>query len=357
MTDVVPENWFELEPYGLTQSAKNKRLLNTLRDLHLHHQQHCPEYARLFPENVEHSLSEYPYLAVRLFKYLTLASVPEEQYFKTLYSSGTTGQLPAKVILDQQTSRRQSKALVKVLQSFIGKQRLPMLVIDHPEVISSRDSYSARGAGIQGLSLFGRQLTFALNSDMSINHRAVSEFVTKFRAGPVLIFGFTFMVWQHFLQTLKSNEMQFSMPEGILLHSGGWKKLEAQKVSNAVFKQSCQSLLGVEKVHNFYGMAEQVGSIFVECEHGHLHAPVYADVMVRDSVTLQEAEIGELGVIQVMSIIPGSYPGNSLLTEDMGTILGVDDCPCGRKGKYFSVQGRLPKAEVRGCSDTSTNKV
>ena len=47
-----------------------------------------------------------------------------------------------------------------------------------------------------------------------------------------------------------------------------------------------------------------------------------------------------------------SYPGHSLLTEDMGAILGVDDCPCGRKGKYFRIDGRIPQAEIRGCSDT-----
>jgi len=31
---------------------------------------------------------------------------------------------------------------------------------------------------------------------------------------------------------------------------------------------------------------------------------------------------------------------------------GEDDCPCGRKGRYFSVLGRLPQVEMRGCSDT-----
>jgi hypothetical protein len=40
------------------------------------------------------------------------------------------------------------------------------------------------------------------------------------------------------------------------------------------------------------------------------------------------------------------------LTEDLGVILGEDDCPCGRMGRYFRVQGRIPAAEVRGCSDT-----
>ena len=43
---------------------------------------------------------------------------------------------------------------------------------------------------------------------------------------------------------------------------------------------------------------------------------------------------------------------HSLLTEDEGILLGEDDCPCGRKGKYFRIIGRLQNAEIRGCSDT-----
>jgi hypothetical protein len=260
--------------------------------------------------------------------------------------------VPAKVILDQATSRRQSKVLVKVLQDFIGKQRLPMLVIDHPEVLSTRDSYSARGAGIQGLSMFGRNQVFALNPDMTINQTALQEFAAEYGGGPVLIFGFTFMVWQYFLQQIDNFSIPVSLPKATLIHSGGWKKLEAQRVSNQVFKDTCKQLIGVEKVHNFYGMAEQVGSIFVECEAGHLHAPIFSDVIVRDPINLKVLSAGQQGLLQVLSTIPTSYPGHSLLTEDLGRIKGNDDCPCGRQGKYFEVLGRLPKAEIRGCSDS-----
>lgn len=39
-----------------------------------------------------------------------------------------------------------------------------------------------------------------------------------------------------------------------------------------------------------------------------------------------------------------------LLTEDLGVVHGVDDGTW--PGKRFSVLGRLPHAEARGCSDT-----
>ena len=57
------------------------------------------------------------------------------------------------------------------------------------------------------------------------------------------------------------------------------------------------------------------------------------------------------GLIQLVSLLPRSYPGHSILTEDLGTVFGEDDCKCGKPGKYFKIWGRLPKSEIRGCSD------
>jgi hypothetical protein len=33
-------------------------------------------------------------------------------------------------------------------------------------------------------------------------------------------------------------------------------------------------------------------------------------------------------------------------------LLGVDDCPCGRRGGYFRFTSRIERAEIRGCGDT-----
>jgi hypothetical protein len=103
-------------------------------------------------------------------------------------------------------------------------------------------------------------------------------------------------------------------------------------------------------------MVEQTGCIYMECECGHLHASIFSDVVVRNPLNFSVNKIGERGIVQVLSTIPTSYPGHSLLTEDEGVILGEDDCPCGRKGKYFKIFGRLKNAEIRGCSDTYADK-
>ena len=63
------------------------------------------------------------------------------------------------------------------------------------------------------------------------------------------------------------------------------------------------------------------------------------------------ANLGEEGLIQVFSLLPQSYPGHSILTEDIGTLEGFDNCQCNRRGKYFSINGRVQGSELRGCSD------
>ncbi|WP_417504416.1 acyl-protein synthetase [Marinomonas gallaica] len=350
-------DWKSLEVFGLAKEDKQAWLLDELNRLTLHHQASCQPYANLLAgqgqqAGVAESLDAVPLVAARLFKMLRLSSTQPEDVFKTLTSSGTTSQVKSQIVLDRDTAALQSKVLVSLLSSFTGKARRPMLIIDHDGLTSNREGFSARGAGVQGLSFFGRDHTYALNADMTPNWQAIDDFIAKYSSEPVLIFGFTFMVWQHFIQPLKASGRIDQLSQALMFHSGGWKKLQDRAVSNDTFKTTVRQVLGKDvAIHNFYGMVEQIGSVFVECEQGHLHAPSYADVIIRDQETLEVKKIGESGLIQVLSFIPKSYPGHSILTEDLGRLLGEGDCPCGRKGRYFEVLGRLPKTEVRGCSD------
>ena len=89
----------------------------------------------------------------------------------------------------------------------------------------------------------------------------------------------------------------------------------------------------------------------MECEQHHFHASLYSEIIIRNLRDFSICQRGEEGVIQIMTPLALSYPGHNLLTEDKGVLLGMDDCPCGRKGKYFKLTGRMKQAEIRGCSD------
>ena len=45
-------------------------------------------------------------------------------------------------------------------------------------------------------------------------------------------------------------------------------------------------------------------------------------------------------------MVPKSYVGFSVMTDDLIKIEGYDDCKCGRKGTYFSIEGRSKSAEI-----------
>lgn len=343
--------------YDADRALKRSRLEPALQTLTRHHAAACEDYGRLLRAygialDAPMTLEQLPLLPVRVFKHRLLSSVSEDQVFKTLTSSGTTGQAPSRIVLDKLTAQRQTTALARIMQNFLGPARLPMLIIDHPGVIKDRLNFSARGAGILGLSTLGRQHVYALRDDMSLDLEAVRAFAERHRGQPKLAFGFTFMVWQYFAQALREAGEAVDLSGLVLIHSGGWKKLVDQAVDNATFKATLRQLLGEVRIHNFYGMVEQVGSVFVECEAGHLHAPAFADVIVRDPADWSALPAGRPGLLQVLSCLPYSYPGHSLLTEDRGVLLGEDNCSCGRLGRYFHVHGRLPRAELRGCSDT-----
>ena len=60
---------------------------------------------------------------------------------------------------------------------------------------------------------------------------------------------------------------------------------------------------------------------------------------------------GQKGFVQLLSLIPTSYPGHSILTEDIGEIVKDQKCNCYGTGTRFLIHGRLKNAELRGCSN------
>lgn len=330
--------------------------------LTVHHRKACKAYDDICNgvAGLWHGDAKGPFLPVSVFKDLELRSVPEDQIKRQLTSSGTTGQKVSRIFLDAETAADQQRALCEIVSEYIGEKRIPMLIIDSPDVLRDRSKYSARGAGIMGFSMMASKRFYALDPDMKLDRESIEAFIETAGGDPCFAFGFTYMIWQYFYGGLADAEKEGKGFAGgapdlsncHLIHGGGWKKLADQAVSNEAFKAGLKRVCGIEKVSDYYGMAEQTGSIFMECECGHLHASAYSDITCIDPMDFSEVKKGEPGLLALESTLPKSYPGHRLLTEDLGRILGDDDCPCGRPGRYFEVSGRIQKAELRGCSDT-----
>ncbi|MFC4111800.1 acyl-protein synthetase [Nonomuraea zeae] len=334
--------------FSLAESERELVLAAELAALTARHRAACPPYRRILDAigaaPPYRRVADLPWLPVRLFKTHELRSVPESAVFRVLTSSGTTGQQPSRIYLDREAAAAQTRMLAATLKAVLGERRLPMLVVDSRSVV--RDpTLSARGAGVLGMMNFGRDHTFVLDEHGRVDAETVKAFLARHGSEPFLIFGFTFMAW------LYLRDLGADLSQGVLIHSGGWKKLAAQAVDNAEFRRRLAAECGLSKVHNFYGMVEQIGTVFLEGPGGDgLYCPDFANVVIRDPETWQEAPPGVPGLIEVVSTLPTSYPGHVLLTEDLGVVRGIDD-GCW-PGKRFEVLGRLPRAEARGCSDT-----
>lgn len=342
-------------PFSLKKNDKDELFYDALKKLHQLHLDCSKEYNKIvsfFAKNKISKIEEFPFIPVRLFKEFELISVDRESIKKIMTSSGTSGTIPSKIFLDTDTASRQTKVLTKILNSYIGNKRLPMLIIDSKSVLKNRNNFSARGAGILGFSMFGFDIHYALDDEMNIDIQTVINFINKYEGQNILIFGFTFIVWDNFINMLKKENIKLNLLNSTLIHGGGWKKLIDKSVDNLTFKNEIFEWSGINRVYNYYGLVEQTGSIFMECESGFLHTSIYSDIFIRRHKDFSVCNVNEEGIVQLISLLPISYPGHSILTEDLGVLYGIDDCTCGRKGKYFKINGRIKNSEVRGCSDT-----
>jgi hypothetical protein len=345
--------------YSLSKEEKSKVMMPLLTDLHEWHYKSSDDYRHIYDvifggKTLFSSINDFPFLPVSSFKTHALKSIADEDVFKVLTSSGTTGQAVSRIYLNKETAQLQSLALSKIITHVVGNSRLPMLIVDSKAVFSNKQSFSARGAGILGLSVFGKDHTYVLNENFELDEEVLISFLEKYNGKPILIFGFTFMVWLYLYQA--KLKQKYDLSKAILIHSGGWKKLTELAVDNSTFRKALYDTFGLEHIYNFYGMVEQVGSVFLENSEGYLHCPNFADVIIRNPSDFSVQPHGTEGLIQVISALPKSYPGYSLLTEDIGVIMGEDDASNGWKGKYFKILGRAQKAELRGCSDTFKSK-
>jgi phenylacetate-coenzyme A ligase PaaK-like adenylate-forming protein len=361
------DQYIETPQFAFSQPEKEQYLFGFLKELHAYHAVHSADYQRIvekiFPKAAEaETVSDLPFLPVSLYKTHALKSIADADVFKVLTSSGTTGSVPSRIFLDKDTAQLQSRALTKIMTHVLGNERLPMLIVDSKSVLRDRASFSARGAGILGMSVFGRKHQYILDDNMALDTAALTAFLEENNGKPMLIFGFTFLVWQFLYLAINSESAQKSLgfkpdfSQAVLIHSGGWKKLQEMAVDNDRFKLELESAFGLKKIYNFYGMVEQVGSVFLENKLGFLHCPNFSDVIIRNPNDFSVQPDGEAGLIQVVSMLPKSYPGHSILTEDLGVVVRTDNPEAVWKGKYFKILGRAKKAELRGCSDTFSVK-
>ncbi len=276
----------------MPQAEKDAVLTPILRELCPEIGRHCPPYARFLqrlgrsPAEWQ-SLADVPPLPVAMFKQFLLAAVPPEKIVRELHSSSTTGQQPSRIVIDKTTAFRQARALA----------------VD-PQRAHRRSSPAVSGAGRGGVGRRGRhpyrprrgdsrrgqlRLRNRLRHEPAARRRLVTDwpriedfFQRHGRAGVVVRFHL------HRLDADWSRRpsgwgVKFHAPEA---HTAAFRRMEKARRPGRVqgrVQPANRRVLGCDPraILDFYGMVEQVGTVFVDCPAGNKHAPAFADVIIR----------------------------------------------------------------------------
>jgi hypothetical protein len=361
----------ESHPFSYDVLQRTKLFKESLlEELNHHYQnnkyyQHFCERKGFNPATFSGDITDIPAVAVSVFKELgsLLRSVEAEDIKISLQSSATSG-VPSTVVLDKITSRRQTKAMIKVVQEFIGKERKHFIICDVKPKPENLKLMGARFAAIGGYLNFANSVEYILDVSSTNEFMFDAEKLAKHIASldpnePVVVFGFTYILFAQIVKLYSGSTFNFSLPKGSkLIHIGGWKKLENEKITKEVFNEQTEKIFGLEKgnVIDIYGFTEQMGLNYPDCKCGYKHTSSYSEVIVRDPSTRAVLPSGEVGVLEFVSPIPHSYPGNVVLTDDMG-LKNDDPCEFGLQGTRFKILGRLQKAEIRGCGDILGSKM
>jgi phenylacetate-coenzyme A ligase PaaK-like adenylate-forming protein len=311
---------------------------------------------KIFKPHEKFSLNEIPFIPSSIFKKLELSSVPKDSIIKTVHSSSTTGNTPSTILIDKITSERQQKIIISILSDFIGKDRKSFLILEAKDNVDTGNEMSSRSSAVRGLTPFMKSINFLLKTDLSLDFEKIQD-INFENSTNYVFFGFTWILYlliEKYQNDQNVKKLFSKLNKPIILHSGGWKKLQNIKISKTEFNEKVSSFFQTDsnKVIDFYGMVEQLGTIYPDCEYGFKHVPLYSHIIIRDINTLEEVEPGNRGFIQIITPIPHSYPGVSVLTDDIGKVIGINCCKCGRKGICFKFLERLKTADLAGCGDT-----
>lgn len=373
--DSYAKDLFKRMAYALPEAEKCALLKDAVHEELIFHYTNNPLFAQFCknqnfdPFDFDGGLDDFPAIPVRVFKDLgtKLASVNQDEIKVKLESSATSG-VPSTVLLDKITAKRQAMVMAKVMAHFLGQDRTPFMIMDIDPNSAERASLGARGAAVRGYLRFATEASYFIGLDadkqLAVRQDALEAHLEEISASkspqPVVVFGFTFVLYASVVKELLGAGKRYQLPKGSkVIHIGGWKKLEAQKVSRAKFNDDVAELFGItpQDVIDIYGFTEQMGLNYPDFPDGWKRAPTYGQVLVRNETTMELCGPGEPGLLQFITPVPHSYPGNVILTDDIGVYEDDDGSIEGVYGRRFKVLGRAKKAEVRGCGDIMANKV
>jgi phenylacetate-coenzyme A ligase PaaK-like adenylate-forming protein len=346
-------------PYS--KDFNDEIFINYLNLVTEHHYKNCKDYRNFFDHIFKkyryfNDILDFPYLPAAIFKQKKLFSIKSKNIFKTITSSATTGKQSSQIILDKFNNQNWTISMQKMLIQRLGNKKYVTILLDTPTSLNSSIQLTARSSMAQAIYFNSKSINSILlqkGNTITLNLKNFLNIINDENIEDIMIFSFTYILYKNFLLELKKKKITFKNKNIKIIHAGGWKKLHNEKISDTKLKQLCFEILNVQKenVIDIYGFSEQGGLLYPDCKYGFKHLPVWSDLIIRDPLTLNIMKSGQIGLMQFLTPIQTSYPGHSILTQDLGYI-NPRKCKCGNLRKSFKVIGRNDSSqEIRGCGD------
>lgn len=297
------------------------------------------------------AMADLPYIPAQAFKKLELLSVPASEIVDVRNSSSTSSGTPSVVARDELTLARYKKSRTAVLNDHCKPSRPWQIGVTYDPARNPNPRLSANlvVSVIAGRTTVG-MTQYVVREDgdkATVDCDLFLDLVEKHGAEIGLIFGQTAYLYLFLIAELKRRDIRLKLTDAILLYGWGWKSFASQAVSTEQFMADVEEYLGIPQtsVLDMYGFAES-NTLYLECTAGYRHVPLWEDILVRDPITLEPVGKGQEGLLQFLSAIPNSYPGLSILADDIGISATSERCSCGRHGPAFKIVRRARPEEV-----------
>jgi len=367
----VPDNsltslqklWALPNPYDF--EASDKYFVEAIRECTKYHYQRNNFYKYWLDKknfnpndivNME-DIKSIPFLHANFYKTHTIKTVADKDTVLHVTSSGTSGQKTqmffddwtifaadksADVQFDYQgyVSNELTNFLLYSYQPapglFLGTLRSDQLLMRYAKKNNVEYALKYNGSGHE-FDLFG-----CINTLLRYEKEGLPVYILGF---PAFLYFTLESMHKLGYPPLKLN------PKSKVLTGGGWKGFVGKQLSSEDFRTYVGEALGLPESSfcDTYGAVEH-GIAYIECEHHHLHIPIYSRAFVRDTRTLEVLPYGKPGFLNVISPFNTAVPVVSLLLGDMVVMHKGEDCACGINTPWFEIIGRAGVSKNKSCA-------
>jgi hypothetical protein len=316
-----------------------------------------PRYAAFLdrpPRTLGNGSPALPALFLPVLKSYQFPLPPDLAVVTRLTSSGTTGR-PSETPLDEPSWRRRVQAMRASYQA------LDLFPHDLDVLAFLLDPATTRMAG----SLVIDAVLRAVPQVRSVTYLArqgpagpefqpadaAGALVQAAGRGPVLLVGYPALIAAAVQGLTQASHERLPLPAGSgVCTGGGWKSfLPGVGLDREEFRAQAAAFFGLppRSIRDMFGLSE-CPAVFVQCEEGRYHVPVWAWVQAVDPESGAEVPRGEVGLLQLTVPLTTSYPLLKILTTDKVTL--GEGCGCGRVAPFLVPRGRVTAARFETCA-------